>query len=68
MTFGYYNQIATFGLDQLTCKIGAGAVTCASAQTGANTFFFDGSGGGNASLEIYESVEYNPVTLKVVPL
>lgn len=66
--FGYAGQIEMFGLDQLTCKIAAGAVTCASAQTGANTFFFYGSGAGNASLFIYEEVEYNPVTLKVVPV
>ena len=66
--FGYAGQIEKFGLDQLTCKIAAGAVTCASAQTGANTFFFYGSGAGNASLFIYEEVEYNPVTLKVVPV
>ena len=68
MTFGYADQLHDFDLDQLTCKIAAGAVTCASAQTGANTFFFFGSDGGSASLEIYGELEDNPVTLKVVPV
>ena len=68
VSFGYAGQLDRFGLDALTCKIAAGAVTCASAQTGANTFEFYGSGGGNASLDIYEEVDENPVTLKVVPV
>ena len=68
MAFGYANQLETFDFDQLTCKIAAGAVTCASAQTGANTFYFYGSQGGNESLNIYEQVEDSPITLKVVPV
>ena len=68
VTFGYADQIETFGLVQLTCKIAAGAVTCASLQTGADTFTFNGANGGSAALEIYEDVEGNPVTLKVVPV
>lgn len=67
-TFGYYNQLDRFGLDQLACKIAAGAVTCTSAQTGANTFCFYGSDGGTESLNIYEKVEDSPITLKVVPV
>lgn len=68
MTFGYYDQIDRFGLDQLACKIAAGAVTCTSTQTGANTFYFYGSNGGTESLNIYEQVEDSPITLKVVPV
>lgn len=55
---------------QLTCKIAAGAVTCISAQTGADTFTFLLSpfNGGSASLDISQDVDYNPITLKVVPV
>ena len=68
VTFEYADQIDRFGMDVLTCKIAAGAVTCASAQTGADTFTFFASNGGSASLDIYEEVDPNPVTLKVVPV
>ena len=69
VTFQYYNESDAFGgFDALACKIAAGAVTCASAQTGANTFCFDGSEGGTQSLDIYEEVNDSPVTLQVVPV
>lgn len=68
MTFGYADQIGKFGLDQLACKMAAGAVTCASAQTGADTFTFYAPDGGSAALGIYEEVDGSPVTLKVVPV
>ena len=68
MTFEYADQIDQFGMDILTCKIVAGSVTCASPQTGADTFCFYGPDGGSAALEIYGEVDSNPVTLKVVPV
>ena len=68
MSFGYAGHLDEVGLDALTCKIVAGAVTCASAQTGANTFYFFGSHGGTESLNIYEELEHSPITLKVVPV
>ena len=66
VTFGYADQIDQFGLVILTCMIAAGAVTCASAQTGANTFTFYEVNGSSAALEIYDEVDVYPVTLKVV--
>ena len=68
VTFAYYNESYDYGFDQLVCKIADGAVTCASPQTGANTFCFCGSDGGTQSLNIYEGVYDTPVTLKVVPV
>ena len=55
-------------MDILACKIAAGAVTCASAQTGADTFTFYAPNGGSVALWIYEEVVDRPVTLKVVPV
>ena len=69
VAFGYANQLDEFDFDQLLCRIsgaGAGAVTCLSAQTGADTFYFYAPNGGNVSLNIYEQVDGSAITLTVV--
>ncbi|KAM0806233.1 hypothetical protein BDR22DRAFT_816445 [Usnea florida] len=69
VTFQYYNESDAFGgFLPLACKIAAGAVTCSNADTGLNTFCFDGSDGGTQALNIYDEVYDTPVTLKVVPV
>ena len=52
----------------LVGEVAAGKVTCACAsrQTGANAFYFIGSDGEIAWLNIYDGVEGSLVTLKVV--
>ena len=69
VTFQYYNESDAFGgFLPLACKIAAGAVTCSNADTGLNTFCFDGSDGGTQMLNIYDEVYDTPVTLKAVPV
>lgn len=68
VNFEYADQLDRFGVDPLTCKIAAGAVTCFSPQTGADTLTFYASNGGTTSLDIYDEVANTPITLKVVPV
>lgn len=68
VNFEYADQLDRFGVDPLTCKIAAGAVTCFSPQTGADTLTFYAANGGNTSLDIYEELANRPITLKVVPV